>query len=465
MERVKYQPRDYQKHITRALLETKRQGIWAGMGLGKTVATLTAIDILFVLGELTKPVLVVAPYRVAANTWPDEMEKWEHLKNLSVVPVLGNETRRAMALRTPAHVYTINYENLEWLTKYLGDAWPFGMIVADESTRLSSFRLRQGGKRAAALARVAHAKCDRFVNLTGTPTPGGYTGLWGQSWFLDAGERLGRTFTAFQNRWFRSSFEGRGYVILPGAGAEIEDKLRDICFSLQAKDYFNLEDPIENKIYVDLPPAARALYTNMEKEMFMQLAEHEVEVFGAAARTMKCLQLANGAAYVNKADAPKEWKEVHTAKLDALESVIQEASGMPVLVAYHFKSDLERLKARFKKGRELDKDPKTLREWNAGRIPILFAHPASAGHGLNLQDGGNILVFFSLNWNLEHHQQIIERIGPTRQLQAGYERPVFIHYIMARNTVDDLVFERLQGKKTVQDLLMESMRKFNSQRG
>ena len=183
---------------------------------------------------------------------------------------------------------------------------------------------------------------------------------------------------------------------------------------------------------------------------------HEIEAFGAAAKTMKCLQLSNGAAYLN--GETKEWREVHDLKIKALEEIIEEAGGMPVLVAYHFRSDLARLQSAFKRGRVLDKDPKTLRDWNAGKIPIMFAHPASAGHGLNLQDGGNILAFFSLNWNLEEHLQIIERIGPVRQIQAGYNRPVFLHYITSKNTVDQLVWERLKSKRKVQDILMDAMK-------
>ena len=191
--------------------------------------------------------------------------------------------------------------------------------------------------------------------------------------------------------------------------------------------------------------------------MFAQIGEHEVEAFNAAAKTMKCLQLANGAAYVGEDGT--QWAEVHDVKLQVLDEVIEEAAGMPVLVAYHFKSDLARLLKAFPKGRQLDKDPQTLRDWNAGKIPVLFAHPASAGHGLNLQDGGNILVFFSVNWNLEEHQQIIERIGPTRQMQAGHDRPVFIHYILARDTVDEIVLARIETKREVQDLLLEALKR------
>lgn len=455
-------PRDYQKIMIDHIVDTLRCGVWAGMGLGKTAGTLSAIDALKLAGDITRPVLVMAPLRVAQSTWPDEVKKWHHTEHLKIVAVVGDEDERRRAIARKADIYTINYENVPWLVEYLAKrgAWPFDMIVADESTKLKGFRLRQGAKRAQVLARVAH-KSRRFVNLTGTPAPNGIIDLWGQTWFLDAGARLGRTYTAFTQRWFQKSFDGYGVDPLPFAQKEIEDKLKDVCLSLNAADYFDLEEPIENVIEVDISPEARRLYNDMEKTMYAELEQVggdnlEIEAVNAAGKTMKCLQFANGAVYID--DTATAWKEIHDAKIKALEDVIEEAAGMPVLVAYHFKSDLERLKKHFKKARVLDKDPQTLRDWNAGKIPILFAHPASAGHGLNLQDGGNIVCFFSINWNLENHEQIIERIGPVRQLQAGHNRPVFIHYIMVKNTVEQVVRERLKGKASIQELLMQAMK-------
>lgn len=454
--------RPYGALITDHILDVARCGVWAGMGMGKTVFTLNALDLL----ELAEagPALVCAPLRVAQSTWPDEAAKWAHLRNIAVTPIVGDvKARERAALRAfdfSASVFTINYENLPWLVDLLERwkrPWPFRKIVADESTKLKGFRLRQGTQRARALGRVAHKHAAHFVELTGTPSPNGLQDLWGQAWYLDQGQRLGRTFDAFRQRWFRPSFDGYGIEPLPFAQEQIEDAMRDLCLSLDARDWFDLKEPIVNMIRVDLPAKARALYDDMEKAMFAQIGEHEVEAFNAAAKTMKCLQLANGAAYVGEDAA--QWAEVHDVKLQALDEVIEEAAGMPVLVAYHFKSDLARLLKAFPKGRQLDKDPQTLRDWNAGKIPVLFAHPASAGHGLNLQDGGNILVFFSVNWNLEEHQQIIERIGPTRQMQAGHDRPVFIHYILARDTVDEIVLARIETKREVQDLLLEALKR------
>jgi SNF2 family DNA or RNA helicase len=354
-------------------------------------------------------------------------------------------------------IKTCNYENIGWLVDKLGEKWPFGTVVADESTRLKSFRLGgKGGRRARSIAKIAHTRIDRWINLTGTPSPNGLADLWGQSWFLDAGHRLGRTFTAFTQRWFRQGFNGFGLEALPFAQEQIETALRDLHITVDPRDHFDIDEPIVNVVRVELPAKARAFYRDMEKRMFMELGDHDVEAFNAAARTIKCLQLANGAAYVG--DSTEQWVEVHDAKLQALQSITEEAMGAPVLVAYHFKSDLARLQRAFPYGRTLDSDPDTIREWNAGRIRLLFAHPASAGHGLNLQDGGNILVFFGHWWGLEEYQQIIERIGPVRQRQAGHDRPVFIHHIVASDTVDELVMARRETKREVQDLLLEAMK-------
>lgn len=462
MTRRTFTPREYQHAIIDHELDVPRCGVWAGMGMGKTCATLTTLDHL----ELVEPgpTLVLAPLRVAASTWPDEAAKWEHLKHLRIAPVLGSPDDRRTALRRPADIYTTNYDNLPWLVEHLGEKWPFRKVVADESTRLKNFRLRQGGVRAQALGRVAHKKVKRFIELTGTPSPNGLKDLWGQAWFLDAGQRLGRTYDSFEQRWFayqriKDAVSGRQDIkpiILPFAQEQIQDRMRDLCISLDARDYFDIREPIVNVVRVELPAKARRLYRDMEREMFMQIGEHEIEAFSAASRTIKCLQIANGAAYTDDAGT---WTEVHDAKIQALDSIVEEAAGAPVLVAYHFKSDLARLQRAFPQGRQLDADPRTISEWNLGRVPILFAHPASAGHGLNLQDGGNILVFFGHWWDLEQYQQIIERIGPTRQAQAGYDRPVFIYHIVATDTVDELVMARRETKRSVQELLLDAMKR------
>lgn len=449
-----FRPHPYQRDILAFIFANPRCAIFAGMGLGKTSATLTAIDAIQLVEP--GPALVLAPLRVAQSTWPDEAAKWAHLAHVRVSAVVGSAAQRAEALAVPAEVYTMNYDNLPWLVEHLaGRPWPFRTIVADEATRLKSFRLKQGGKRAASLLKIAHTQVDRFIELTGTPAPNGVKDLWGQAWFLDGGARLGRTHTGFIERWFRPDPSGYGSIPFDHSQGEIQEKLRDICVSINARDHFDISAPIVNTISVRLPPKVRRQYLDMEKAMFLEIENHKIEAFGSASKTLKCLQITNGAIYTNP--EATEWAEVHDLKMQALESVIAEAAGMPVLVAYHFKSDLARLKARFPKGRELDKKPATLHDWNAGLIPLMFAHPASAGHGLNLQDGGNILVYFGLNWNLEEHDQILERIGPVRQLQAGHDRPVFVYRIAAEDTIDEIVLERLETKRDVQDLLLEFM--------
>lgn len=474
--RIKYTPHDYQRLITNHILENLRCAVWASMGMGKTVSTATAFESLLMVES--NPILVLAPLRVAKSTWPNEFKKWEHLAGMQVVPIVGSEAQRRSALLFDAPVYSINYENIPWLVEHYGERWPFRTIASDESTKLKSYRgsiqrsklgtefIRGGGgMRARALGGIAHSKVKRFIELTGTPAPNGLADLWGQAWFLDGGQRLGRTFDGYKQRWFRSSFDGYGLEPLAGAQEEIQDRMRDICLTVDAKDYFDLKEPIVSNRYVQLDARTRASYKKMEKEMYTEIEGRGVEAFNAAAKTQKLLQIASGAVYVDPdADSDfhpksKDWKEVHDLKIQALEEIVEEAGGAPVMVAYHFRSDLERLMRAFPKAVHLDSNPKTEDDWRAGKIPILLAHPASAGHGLNLQDGGNILVYFSHDWNLENRLQILERIGPVRQLQSGYDRPCFVYNIIAEDTVDELVLERIATKDSVQNILLRAMKR------
>jgi hypothetical protein len=250
------------------------------------------------------------------------------VKDINVSVITGTEKERIEAIRSPAYIYTTNYEQLVWLVAYWGDKWPYKTVVLDESTKVKSFRLRQGGKRAQALGSIAHTRITRLIELTGTPASNGLKDLWGQAWFVDAGTRLGRTFTAFDQRWFRTGFDGFSKIPLPGAQNEIQDKLRDVCLTIDAADWFDLHEPIVNNIFVDLPPKARKHYKEMEDAMYTELEGIELEAFNAAAKTVKCLQLAAGAAYT---DDTGKWKETHKVKLEALESIIEEAAGMPVV--------------------------------------------------------------------------------------------------------------------------------------
>lgn len=437
-----------------------RAGVFAAMGSGKTLATLLTASNADLLDE--GPVLVIAPKRVANKTWPDEVKRWPAFKHLDIAPIIGTQTERFQALARDAAIHTINYDNLPWLVEHIGIAkrrWR--TIIADESTRLKNYRTKQGGKRSQALARVAWApQVKRFVNLTGTPTPNGLIDLWGQTWFLDRGERLGRSFAAYQDRWFQKPVRGGEFSqVRPVSWAQeqIQDRLRDICITIDPRDYLEVPEPLFNTVKVELPSKARAMYRQMEREMFLQIREHEIEAVHAASRTIKCLQLANGAIYLN--EERTLWEEVHNAKLEALESIIEEAAGAPVLVAYHFKTDLARLRKHFPFGEVFDDNPATEDRWNEGRIPLMFIHPASGGHGSNLQWGGNILAFFGHWWDMEQRDQVIERIGPMRQFQSGLHRVVHIHDIVAEDTVDEDVLLRHASKRSVQDILLDAMKR------
>lgn len=450
--------RPYQGLIADFQLDMRRSLIFAGMGMGKTVATLHRIAFESML--TARPALVVAPVRVARTTWPDEARKWGFDP---VVPIQGTPEERRLILRRALAgkdiAYSINYELLPWLAEWALDQsvrkWPFGLIVADESTALKSFRVGPGGStRAKALNRFAHRKASKFVGLTGTPTPNGLIDLWGQVWFVDQGQRLGGSFTAFRDRWFYPERVGPKpeavrYVAHAHAAREIEERIADITLSIRAEDWFDLRAPRINRLEFDLPPAARRVYDELESTLYAELETGAIEAKDAGSKSMKLLQFAAGAVL----DEDGRAHAVHEEKLDLLESIIAEAAGEPILVSRFFRSSRDRIMRRFPFARELDKDPATVRAWNEGRIPLLVASAQAAGHGLNLQDGGAQLVYFDHWWASEAHDQIAERIGPMRQLQAGHNRVVTYHYLVARDSVDEDVLANLQGKRAVSEAL------------
>jgi SNF2 family DNA or RNA helicase len=472
-----YVPRPYQPAISNFIFDHPRCYVAGGMGIGKGSATLAAISSLVMFGEV-QHVLVIAPKRVAQTTWPGEIEQFkESFGHLSYAVAVGSDAERRAAIEQRAVVTMINFDVLTWLVDNYGDSWYWDMVVPDEATRLKSARLSfqrrkradgtlgpafltgQGGTRARSLATVIFKKVKRVVCLSGTPASNGLIDLWAQYFFLDAGQRLGSSFTAFSHRWFRakpgSTQEQQQLEPLPYADEQIRRAVRDITIAIEAKDHFNLPPLIENVIRVELPDKARKAYREMERELLCWIEQHPIEAFNAGAKSQKCLQIASGAAYT---DDQGNWAPVHDAKLEALDSVIEEAAGAPIIVAYHFKSDLARIRKAFPKAEVLGSDPKTIARWNKGQIPILLAHPQSAGHGLSLQHGGNIICFFTSNWSLENDLQIVERIGPTRQAQSGYNRPVFVHRIVAARTLDEVVIARLKSKASVQDALMEALK-------
>lgn len=450
-------PHDNQREALAFMHSMRRVGVWMPMGGGKTVTTLTYLAEADVI-EPVFPALVLGPKRVIQSTWPDEVAKWAHTENLRVSVITGERRDREAALRVPADLYCMAYDNLDWLVTHLGDDWPFVTVIADELTRLKGFRLRQGGKRAGALGKVAHSKVQRFIGLTGTPAPNGIKDLWGQTWFIDAGERLGRTFSAFEQRWFYKGYDGYSLQPREHAQSEVMERVSDIYLTVKS---LQVDEPISVPVFVDLPPAVRKAYDQVEKDLFAVLEAEgvgklEIEASNAAVRLGKCLQIASGAVFEEDG---KTWNALHDAKLEALESIAEEANGMPILVSYAYTHEAARILKRFKGARLLDDNPQTIKDWNAGKIQMLLAHPQSAGHGLNLQDGGNILVFFGMTFNLEHYMQIIERIGPLRQKQSGYDRPVYLYHILAKNTFDEVAMDRLSGKRSVQDVLLAYMQR------
>ena len=456
---MKFTPRPYQSLIIDHILSHARCMVWSGMGTGKTVSTLTALKAIREV-YAPGPALVIAPLRVAQSTWPDECAKWNHLKDTRVAVVCGTPAQRKKAMAREADVYCTNYEQLPWLVKEYGGAWPFKTIVCDEATRVKSFRTHSGGKQAKALSLVAF-QSPHFIELTGTPAANGLIDLWGQAWFIDKGEALGRTMSAYQQSFFYPvRTGGEAYMVkwLPRAGSDekIKAKLASRTVVVKAEDWFDIAKPIVSDVTVKLPSAATERYSQMERDFYFAVDGAEFEAASALAAMGKCLQIAGGAIY--DAGDSGRYLTVHEEKIGALRSIVEEASGAPILVAYQFKHEARRILDAFKNAKLLDKNPQTIRDWNAGKIPMLLAHPASCGHGLNLQDGGNILVFFGCGYNYEQYAQMCERIGPTRQMQAGHPRPVFIYRIVAEKTLDFAVLNALQDKKDVLDFILD-MRK------
>jgi hypothetical protein len=452
-----FTPKEYQQIAIAFMLDTPRCNLWAGMGLGKTVSALTVADILMYTGT-DDPILVLGPLRVARDTWPKEVAKWEHLHHINIAPIIGEAEVRRNVLKQRANIFSINYENIPWLVETLGDSpWPFKVVIADEATRLKGYRTKQGGKRAHALAEVAR-HTDRWINLTGTPSPNGLKDLWGQCWFVDHGERLGRTYQAFHDRWFYTDLYTKMVKPHRHAEKEIYERIADITLSINPKDWFDLRDPIENVVRVSLPAKCKAQYRQLEKEMFTELTcGTEVEVFNAAALSNKCRQFSGGFVYT---EHPK-WAPVHDAKLEALESIVEEAGGAQMLVAYEFVPEKERILQKFKSAVDISK-PAGFEAFMRGDKQLGVAHPKSMGHGIDgLQEVCNRAVYFSMGWDLELHQQILERIGAVRQMQAGLDRDVWVTSIVTDDTLEDSMLERHKSKREVQDLLLEAMSRRN----
>lgn len=448
--------------------KVKRCGLWADMGLGKTSSVLIALIGMKLLGEIDPryPILVIGPARVACDTWPDEIAKWAQFENLTLISLSGSPAERLKKLKLKADIFTISYELLPWLVSYWLAKWPYRVVIADELDRLKGFREQKGGvklkseksgasgERAFALGRVAHTGVDRWINLGGTPAPAGLKDLWGSTWFLDRGARLGSTFTDFKKRWFRLRWSGKGIEPLPYAHEQIHAALHDICLTVDPKDYFDLKTPRVNRIGVKLPPRARNLYERLQKDLFIELESGaEIDVLSAMGLANKCMQMANGAMYVEGSG----YEEVHRAKIEALESILHEAAGMPLLVQYAFKSDKERILKSFPGAVDIS-TKRGLAAFKAGDAGMGVAHPDSMGHGIDgLQYVTNQIARFGHIWKSGPTAQMLARIGPMRQFQAGFEREVLIHDIVARDTVDEAILQHHKRNGRTQGALMDYM--------
>lgn len=442
-----YVPHAYQEHALQFVEATPRCALFLDMGLGKTIITLTAARNLIARSEVRR-VLVIAPKRVAENTWTDEALKWSHTAGLVFVRILGSAAQRFAALNTSAHVFLINRENVKWLVDHYGKVWPFDMVVVDES---SSFK-DQGAQRFKALRKICR-RPTRVVLLTGTPTPNNYLELWPQFYLLDQGERLGPTFGGYRDAYFSPDRRSRDriytYKIDPGAREIIEGKIADITLSLRSEDYLTLPARVDNVVRIHLSQAARRAYDTLERDSVLELAsEGVITAANAAALANKLAQASNGAIY----DEFRTVHVIHDEKLDALAEILDTATG-PVLVAYMYRHDLARLQNRFSEAVEIG-EPDALARWNAGTVPILLAHPASAGHGLNLQAGGAAVVWFGLTWSNELHLQFNARLHRQGQL-----RPVVVSYLVADDTVDQDILAALGEKHASQEMLLNALRR------
>ena len=453
-----FAPRDYQEPAIEHVVDVRSAALWMSMGLGKTPCVLTALTWLHAM-NLVRRTLVVAPLRVATMVWAQEAAKWDHTNHLRVQLIRGTAAERMQQIRTPADVHVINYDLLKWLVQSLDGKWPWDYVVSDESSRLAN----QETWRWRALKHV-RPRIKRITELTGTPAPRGLDSVWAQVYLLDKGRRLHKTRGMFRRQWLEPvDRDERQWVAKDGAIDAVSERLRDIVLSLRASDHLDLPPQVEHDLEVELSDKLMVDYRRLEREMFLRLEEGEINSPTAAATSTKCAQYANGAVYLDEDEGmpatQKRYAITHDEKLQALDSVVEEAAGESVLVAYTFRHDRERILKEFPQAEVLGSDPKQLDRWNRGEIPMLLAHPRSAGHGLNLQGGGRIICFYGLTWSLEDYEQIIERIGPTRQLQAGTPRTVFVYRIVCRGTVDELIRERLVTRASIQDVLRKAMRR------
>lgn len=446
MTRLEYCPHKYQDYATEFIKEKKESALLLDMGLGKTVITLTAIkDLLFDSFEISK-VLIIAPLRVARDTWKEEIQKWKHLDILKYSVAIGSEKERLKALNEKADIYLINRENVDWLISRSKTTFNYDMIVVDE---LSSFKSHRS-KRFKALMKV-RPKAKRIVGLTGTPSSNGLMDLWAEFKLLDMGERLGRFIGQYREIYFKPDKRNGpivySYKPLPFAEEAIYKKISDITVSMKSEDYLKMPKKMINEVSVNLSDKERECYDTLKKDLVVSIKDIDIDAVNAAVLSNKLLQMASGSIY----DEDKNTIHIHDRKLDALEDLIEGANGKPVLIAYWFKSDLKKIKERFNV-REL-KTSEDFKEWNQGKIPVAIIHPSSAGHGLNLQRGGSTLIWYSLTWSLELYEQTNARL-----YRQGQKETVVIHHILTKDTIDEDVMKALKYKNKMQAALIDAVK-------
>ncbi|OFQ98605.1 DEAD/DEAH box helicase [Alloscardovia sp. HMSC034E08] len=441
-----YTPHNYQRQATQFIIDHDGAAILLGMGLGKSVITLTAIWQLMLDYFTIHRVLIIAPLRVARDTWPAEIAKWDHLRDLTVAVAVGTKQDRLNALAASAMVTVINRENIPWLVNQMGGSWPFDMVVIDE---LSSFKNHRAKRFTALVKMRPHVK--RWVGLTGTPASNGLMDVWAQFRLLDGGQRLGRFITRYRERWFvpdkRNGMQVFTYKPRSGAEDEIYTAIGDMTLSMRTTDHLQLPPLTVTTTPVALEPKERKVYEQLKADLVLDLDGATIDAANAAALSGKLLQLASGAIYTGEGD----WASVHDRKLDALEDLVEAANGSPLLVAYWFAYDRERIVSRFPEAREL-KTSADIEAWNQGEITLGLIHPASAGHGLNLQSGGHLLVWFSLTWSLELYQQTNARL-----YRQGQSEPVTITHLVIEGTLDEAVLKALDAKDATQAALIDAV--------
>ena len=445
---MKYQPHEYQKRATQFIIDNRYCALFLDMGLGKTVSTLTAIDILKNDYLEIDKALVIAPKSVALNTWSGETAKWDHLKKLRISVAMGTAAQRTKAIERDADIYVTNRDNVKWIVDYFKkEPWPFDTVVLDES---SSFK-NPSSQRFKALRKI-RPQLRRVIELTGTPSPNGLMDLWPQIWLLDMGERLGRTLGSYRSEFFtagrRNGAVVYDWIARPGARQRISKRLADISMSMQASDYLDMPDVIDGGLTLALPPDEMRDYQAFQKEQLMQLDNTDIEAVTAAALTNKLLQYTGGALY----DDQHNWHEVSTAKLEALQDIV-ESTDESVLIYYQYQSEKDRILKMLPDAVTFTGEPELLESWNAGKIRLMLAHPASVAYGLNMQAGGHIIVWYTPTWNLELYMQANARLH-----RQGQTKPVVIYHLIAAGTIDERVMQALNCKNGSQAALLKHIK-------